>query len=73
MSPYFFIICQEVISRMIEKEQLNGRLGGVKMNIGGPTITNVMYADDLMLFSKENLREVEALNECLENFCSWFG
>jgi hypothetical protein len=68
LSLYLFIICQDVLSRMIEKEHLDGRVSEVKMNIGGPAITHAMYADDLMLFSKANDKEVKAINGCLENF-----
>jgi hypothetical protein len=71
LSLYLFIICQDVLSRMIEKEHLDGRVSGVKMNIGGPAITHAMYADDFMLFSKANDKEVKAINGCLEKFCSW--
>jgi len=31
---YLFILCQDVLSRMIEKEFLEGRLTGIKLNIG---------------------------------------
>ena len=69
MSPYLFILCQEVLSRLIDRELLKGNFSGVKMNRGGPDISHVMYADDIMLFSKANVREVEALNGCLEKYC----
>ena len=52
LSPYLFILCQEVLSRIIDKEHAVGSLSGVKMNPGGPEITNVMFANDLMLFAK---------------------
>ncbi len=29
LSPYLFIICQDVLSRMIEKEYIAGRISGV--------------------------------------------
>ena len=71
MSPYLFILCQEVLSRLIDRELLKGNFSGVKMNRGGLDISHVMYADDIMLFSKANAREVEVLNGCLEKYCGW--
>ncbi len=71
LSLYLFIMCQEVLSRMIEKEYIERGIKGVKMNIGGSSITHAMYVDDLMLFSKANRRQVMAINECLERYCRW--
>jgi hypothetical protein len=73
LSPYLFILCQEVLSRIIDKKFLNGDIKGVKMNMAGPAFTHVMYLDDIMVFAKANCREVEALDECLETYCGWSG
>ena len=73
LSPYLFILCQEILSRLIDREQAAGTVSGVKMNTGGPAFTNVMFADDIMLFSKAFNRDVFALNNCLEKYCSWSG
>jgi hypothetical protein len=73
LSPYLFIICQEVLSRLIDREFLSGNVKGVKMNVAGPAFTHVMYADDIMIFAKANCREVKILDECLDKYCSWSG
>ena len=41
------------------------------MNVRGPDFTNVMFADDIMLFSKANCSDVLILNSCLEKYCNW--
>ncbi len=66
LSPYFFILCQEVLSTLIERELVAGSIHGVNMNVGGPTFTNVMFAHDIMLFSKARHSDVFALNNCVE-------
>ncbi len=43
------------------------------MNVTGPAITHVMFADDLMIFAKAQRREVEIINNCLETYCLWSG
>ena len=58
---------------MIDKEHANGTISGVSMNRGGPAFTNVMFVDDIMLFSKALSRDVAALNKCLETYCNWSG
>uniref|UniRef100_A0A2N9EZP9 Reverse transcriptase domain-containing protein n=1 Tax=Fagus sylvatica TaxID=28930 RepID=A0A2N9EZP9_FAGSY len=73
LSPYLFILCQEVLSRLIDRQFVNGDIHGVKMNVAGPAFTHVMYADDIMVFSKANSREVQIIDECLETYCEWSG
>ena len=48
-------------------------ISGVKASIGSTPITHVMYADDIILFSKACRREANATNECLEKYCRWSG
>lgn len=73
LSPYLFILCQDVLSRLIERKFLAGNLCGVKMNINGLAFTHVMYADDIMLFGEANCRDMSQLDFCLEKYCSWYG
>jgi hypothetical protein len=73
LSPYLFILCQEVLSRLIDREFFKGAIKGVKMNVAGPAFTHVMYADDIMLFAKANSSEVKILDDCLETYCEWSG
>ena len=73
LSPYLFILCQEVFLRLIDKEIAAGVISGVSMNRNGPAFMNVMYADDIMLFTKASNREVQALDACLEKYYQWSG
>ena len=58
---------------MIEKDHAAGIINGVKMNRDGPPFTNVMYADDIMIFAKATNREIQALDVFLERYCLWSG
>uniref|UniRef100_A0A2N9HI48 Reverse transcriptase domain-containing protein n=1 Tax=Fagus sylvatica TaxID=28930 RepID=A0A2N9HI48_FAGSY len=71
LSPYLFILGQEVLSRLIDREFLNGSISGVRMNVDGPSFTHVLYTDDIMLFAKASSREVQILDNCLESYCEW--
>ena len=73
LSPYLFILGQEVLSRMIEQEFHHRNINGVKASINGPAITHVMYADDIVLFSKATRRDATAINECIIKYCNWSG
>jgi hypothetical protein len=73
ISSYLFILCQKVLSTVIDREFLNGAIKGVKVNVVGPSFRHVIYADDIMVFAKANCREVKVLNECLDTYCAWLG
>ena len=73
LSPYLFILCQDVLSQLLEKQLAEGGISGVKASIGGPIFTHVMYADDIVIFSKANRREATILNQCLETYSCWSG
>ena len=69
LSPYLFILGQEVLSRFIEHELRLKNVVGIKTSINGPTISHVMYADDVVLFSKASRKDVESLMRTLEKYC----
>lgn len=45
----------------------------MKASIGGLAITHVMYADDIVLFSKAKRSEAMSINNCLDKYCKWSG
>ena len=73
LSPYLFILGQEVLSRFLERELGAGNISGTKPCARGPTITHVMYADDIILFSKATRNDAQRLADCLEKYCLWSG
>lgn len=73
MSPYLFILAQEFLSRLLDQEFHFKKISGVKANLNEPAITHVMYADDIVLFSKATRMEAMAINECLDIYYKWSG
>jgi len=73
LSPYLFTLGQEVLSRLIDHEFKLKNAVGIKTSINGPTITHVMYADDVVLFSKASRKDAASLVKTLEKYCRWSG
>ena len=71
LSPYLFILGQEVLSRMLDRELLSGNISGAKASVRSPALTHVMYADDIVLFSKATRHDASILARCLDRYCSW--
>lgn len=51
LSPYLFIISQEILLRIIEHQLAIKNLDRVKSSINAQAIMHVMYANDIVLFS----------------------
>ena len=68
LSPYLFILGQEILSRMLDHKLRQSNIKGIKTSISRPTITLVMYTDNIVLFSKATKKDVETISEILEKY-----
>lgn len=73
MLPYIFILCMNVLSIMFEKKVRTKELLGLKLTIKAPILTNLMYANDLLVFGLASEREVKCAKGVLANFCCISG
>ena len=73
LPPYLFILGQEILSRLLDHELSLKNVSGIKTSIRGPTISHVMYADDIVLFSKATRRDAATLMKTLDKYCKWSG
>lgn len=49
-SPYLFLLCAEGITSLLAKAKLKGRINGVSICRRAPKISNLLFADDSLLF-----------------------
>ncbi|PKU83444.1 Putative ribonuclease H protein [Dendrobium catenatum] len=63
LSPFLFIICSQLLTE--EFGHLGKRIG-VK-------VSHLMYADDILIFSKANKKCLKKVDKILKNYCSWTG
>ncbi|KAJ4745251.1 RNA-directed DNA polymerase (reverse transcriptase)-related family protein [Rhynchospora pubera] len=73
MSPYGFIIAMEMLSRRLTKALREGKISGVKLAHTSPTITHLMYADDLILLGGTRHGELEQFIHILNQFADASG
>jgi hypothetical protein len=59
--------------RLINKSMSEGLFSGVRLSPGGPCISMLSYADDVIFFCGAKVVDVEALMTCVNTFCSWLG
>ncbi|KAL5543569.1 hypothetical protein UlMin_007353 [Ulmus minor] len=73
LSPYLFILCTEILSRMFMSKVENDMIHGFKLARGGPPLHHLLFADDIFVFGKACFTEARHIKETLDSFCSWSG
>lgn len=68
ISPYLFILCSKVLSRLLLREERRGCLKGIQMVRNAPSISHLLFAYNLLLFSKATPWEAISLNACLDKY-----
>lgn len=58
---------------MLDLELKSKNIQDIKTSISGPTITHLMYADDIMLFSRATKKDASTISNILEKYCAWSG
>lgn len=73
LSPFLSILGSEVLSRMLEQEERQGSIHSVKVSWAAPFISHLLFADDLLIFSRANVQEANQILIVLEEYSQWLG
>ena len=73
LSSYLFLLGRKILSRMLDHELRQKSISGIRTSRSGPIITHVMYADDIILFSKASKKDATAIARTLDKYCLWSG
>lgn len=66
LSPYIFILCANVLSGLLHKEEAKGSIHGIQVARKAPQITHLLFADDNLLFARANQKEVDSITQVLK-------
>lgn len=73
MSSTLFTIFSDLLSRLLTRAEQNGLISGVKLSRLSPKVTHLMYADDLVIYTKATPEEATHVSHCLRHYCHWTG
>lgn len=68
LSPYLFLLCVEGLSLSLKAAANNGSISGSRICLQAPTITHLLFADDIFLFFKASSSEASAVKEVLNRY-----
>lgn len=57
LSPYLFILCANVLSGLLKKEEKENKIHGIRIARNAPKITHLLFADDSLLFAMSSVEE----------------
>ncbi|PKU82251.1 putative mitochondrial protein [Dendrobium catenatum] len=70
LSPYLFIMCFQLFSYAINQK---GHHLGVFITSKNPKISHLLFADDVLIYSKATPTAAQELKLIVSDFCSWSG
>ena len=73
LSPYLFLLCAEGLTSLLSKAENDGRIHGASICRKAPKMTNLMFANDSLLFCRATQGEVEVINEVLQVYAHASG
>ncbi|XP_026459958.1 uncharacterized protein LOC113360696 [Papaver somniferum] len=68
LSPYLFILCMEFLSRLLLNVETNHLISGVKAARKAPGIIHLMFVDDILIFTKADMHNIEGIMGVLGYF-----
>lgn len=68
---YLFLLVSECLPRMIIREESSSLIHWIKTVRHSPTISHLLYADDIVMFMRANENEAIKIRKILEIYCTW--
>ena len=62
---YLFLLCAEEFTSLLSKTEVDRRLHGVNICRRVPSISNLLFVDDSLIFCQANQREVQVISDTL--------
>lgn len=66
-----FLLCIDILSRMLAKEKHHLNFKGIKITITNPFIAHLLFANDLVIFCRATKEDALCIKGVLDKFSTW--
>lgn len=73
LSPCLFVLCMKSLSLCMDGKVKDGAWQPIKITRQGPAISHLMFADDVILFTKATEKQVKVVWSTVDDFCMGSG
>ncbi|XP_074300458.1 uncharacterized protein LOC141631726 [Silene latifolia] len=73
LSSYLFIMCLKKLQQAIDVEVCNKNWRPITLGRNGPSITNLFFADDMVIFAETTEEQALVICHVIDNFCAVSG
>lgn len=73
LSPFLFVLTMERSGHVIHMVVVDGKWKSVTLGSGGPSLSHLLFANDLVLFGEATLENAKVMHEIIDEFCKYSG
>ena len=73
LSLYLFLLCVEGFTSLLAKAEFDGKIHGASICRGASKVSNLLFADDSLLFCRATQNEVEVISKMLQTYANAFS
>uniref|UniRef100_A0A803P7K6 Reverse transcriptase domain-containing protein n=1 Tax=Cannabis sativa TaxID=3483 RepID=A0A803P7K6_CANSA len=73
ISPFLFLLCHDVLSRLLLRAENRGDIKGISIARGATPISHLMFVDDTMIFARTSKQAARCISECIHKYEQWSG
>lgn len=66
------MLCADKLSHLILQAVDNGDWKALRVGRHGPTVSHLMFVDDILLFGEASNKQIIYVNKILNTFCNMF-
>lgn len=72
-SPYLFVLCMECLGNHMHSAITSRVWSPIKLSQSGSVLSHLVFSDDLVIFSKVDIKRYTVLKDILSRFCNFLG